>query len=332
MLENSLLIIDGSAMLSKHYYGTIPKELFKEKDEDKIEELQQQIKHTSYGSYTNAVISMLTSILNIIKNYHPKYMVVCFDITRHTFRQELFEEYKGTRKSIPNPLSEQFQLMIQVLEAIGITVLYSNKYEADDLAGTISHKFEKDVDVYILTRDQDYYQLATENTTILMMQTNEEKLNNLETKFERTRTFENAFPFNTREVKEYTGVFPYQIPDLKGIAGDVSDNIPGIHGVNTTAKYLLNVYSSIEELYTDLEKMKQDENYKRLQIKIWKEQGMKRSPYNMLIKNHAKEDGLLSKKLATIVKNIPLNITLEEMMVDINEDNLEMIKNVLEIK
>lgn len=332
MLTDSLLMIDGSAMLSKHYYGTIPKELFKEKNSEKIEVLQREIKQTSYGVYTNAVTSMLCSIMNIIKNYHPKYMVVCFDTMKNTFRQQIYSQYKETRRQTPNPLIEQFQLMQQILESIGIKVIISSKYEADDYAGTLAHKFEKDVDVYILTRDQDYYQLATNRTTILMMQTNEEKLSLLEKRFNKHRYFENSFPFNTKEVKDWIGVYSYQIPDLKGIAGDVSDNIPGIDGINTAAKNLLNVYSSIEELYSDLEKMKYDSVYKQIQIKIWKSTGLKRSPYNMLIKNGAREQAIMSKKLATIIKTIPLDLALDNLTVNINENNLETIKNILELE
>ena len=331
MLENSLLIIDGSALLSKHYYKTIPKELFKEKDLEKIEELQQQIQHTSYGTYINGVNSMLNSILNILENDPPMYLIVCFDITKETFRKKIYSEYKGTRKQIPTPLCEQFKLMIQILESIGIPVICSDKYEADDYAGSIAHKFENDVDVYILTRDQDYYQLATEKTTILMMQTKDERLELLEKKFNKIHWYENAFPFKTKEVKDWMGVYPYQIPDFKGLAGDISDNIPGVYGINTAAKPLLNVYTSIEELYTDIEKMKKNEDYKKIQVKIWKQHGIKRSPYNMLIKENALESALLSKKLATIIKTIPIKESLTDFILNINTNNLNMIKSILEL-
>ena len=331
MLSNSLLIIDGSALLSKYYYGSIPKELFSEKNQEKIKELQKQIKQTSYGTYTNAVEAMLRNVLDIVKKYNPKYLAVCFDLTRNTFRKKIYSKYKSTRKDTPYPLIEQFDLAIQSLKSIGITVVCSNDYEADDYAGTLANKFEQDTDVYILTRDQDYYQLATNKTTVLMMQTNEEKLKLLENKFNRQRYFENSFPFNIEEVKEWTGVYPYQIQDLKGIAGDASDNIPGITGVNTAAKSLLNIYATIEDLYNDLEKMKKDNTYKESQIKLWKSTGLKRSPYNRLIKDEAKEQALMSKKLATIVKNIPLNIQLDDLKVNINEDNLKMLKMILEL-
>ena len=331
MLTNSLLIIDGSAMLSKHYYSTIPKELFKETNPDIIKELKKEIKQTSYGVYTNGITSMLNSLFDIINIYQPTYMVICFDTMKDSFRKKIYRDYKSKKKIPPDQLIEQIKLMIQILESIGIKTISSSKYEINDYAGTLSHKFEKDVNVYILTRNQDYYQLATNKTTILMMQTNEEKLKLLEKKFKKDRYFENSFPFNIKEVKELVGVFPYQIPDLKGLSGNVSDNIPGIYGVNTAAKYLLNIYSSIEELYSDLEKMKTDELYKNLQMKIWKNTGLKRSPYNKLIKIGTKEQALMSKQLATIVKTIPINISLNDLFLNINEKNLEMIKTIFEL-
>lgn len=331
MLSNGLLIIDGSAMLSKHYYKTIPKELFKEKNSEKITELENEILHTSYGTYTNAVASMLDSILMIIKEYYPKYMIVCFNTEENTYKRNIFSDYRKNKREIPELLKEQFKLIEQVLSAIGIQIIYSDKYGAEDYAGTIAHKFEQDVDVYILARNQNYFQLATEKTTILMMQTNETKVEELEKKFKKEVYFENSFPFNIDTVKTFTGVFPSQIPDLRSITGDVSDNIPGVSGVNTAAKYLLNVYTSMEELYSDLEKMKIDPIYKNLQIKVWKQTGLKRSPYNMLIKEHSKEDAIMSKKLSTILRNIPLDLSLNDLQVNINENNLETVKNILEL-
>lgn len=330
MRQNSLLIIDGLALLSKHYYATIPKELFKEKNIEKIKELQQQIQHTSYGIYTNGVTSMLKSVLNIVEKYKPTYLVICFDVTRNSFRNQLYKEYKATKPTIPNQLQEQISLMIQVLESIGITVLSSTKYESTDFAGTIAKKYEKNIDIFILTRNKDYYQLATDKTTILMMQTKEEKLELLESKFNKKRFFENSFPFNEKEVKEWIGVYPSQISDYKGLAGDVSDNIPGVYGINTAAKYLLNIYNNIEEIYIDLEKMKKDNKYKTMQIKKWKKTGLKRSPYNKLIEIDSKQQALLSRKLATIVTDIPMEIDLNNFAININYKNLETIKQLLE--
>lgn len=154
-----LLIIDGSSMLSTSYYGNLPKSILFAKTEEEKEKHYGQILHTSDGKYTNAMFTMLRTLLGIYKKVKPEYVAFVFDKTRDTFRRtELGADfYKANRKETAKPLKEQFVQMEEFLQEIGCAVFMSDDYEADDYAASLVEKFEgPDLQTYVLTKDHDY--------------------------------------------------------------------------------------------------------------------------------------------------------------------------------
>ena len=174
-----LLIVDGSSMLVTCYYANLPRDVMQAQSDEEKEKAYKRILQTRSGIYTNAVFGMLRIIKSILRFQKPDYMCFCFDLSRNTFRREIYKEYKAQRNETPSPLSLQFKLMEDVLEMLGFTVLYDKQYEADDLAGSVARKFEKDVNTYLITKDHDYLQLVNEYTRVWMVQTSDEKAEEL---------------------------------------------------------------------------------------------------------------------------------------------------------
>lgn len=321
----TLLILDGSSILTTHYYGTLPKEILMEKDIEKREKLYDKILQTKDGIYTNGVFSMLRGFLTWVERINPSHLAICFDVSRNTFRKKLYENYKGNRKETPNPLKQQFILAEKIFEYLGIPVLYHKDYEADDLVASITKKFERKLPVIILTKDRDYYQLVSPNTTLWLMQSKFERQQELLTKYDISGYFpEKSVPFDTNRVKEETGVYPYQIPDLKGLQGDTADNIPGVKNISSAAPILIDLHNSIEGIYDFIEA-----NPQKNVVNFWKENGIKRSPFNSLTKEeanyNAKEMALLSKELATMKTDIEIPFQLTDLSYKLNQEHLKEI-------
>lgn len=150
--------IDCSSLLVSAYYGTLPNSIkYAKTDEEKVSHYGE-IMHDSHGTYVNAVYTTLKSILKLINDDKPDYIVAAFDKSRNTFRREIYPDYKANRSEIQSPLKQQFILMENILEQIGLNVLYSDDYEADDLIGSVVETFKhnKTNDFYLLTKDHDY--------------------------------------------------------------------------------------------------------------------------------------------------------------------------------
>ena len=162
-----LLIIDGSSMLSTSYYGNLPKSILFAKTEEEKERHYPEILHTSDGKYTNAMFTMLRTLLAVYKKVKPEYIAFTFDMTRDTFRRTQLgaDFYKANRKETAQPLKEQFVQMEEFLKKIGCPVFMSMDYEADDYAASLVEKFQgPELQTYVLTKDHDYFQLVSEYT------------------------------------------------------------------------------------------------------------------------------------------------------------------------
>jgi DNA polymerase I len=332
------IVIDGSAILVTNYYANLPKELLWEKDKDKQEELYSKILHNKNGQYTNAIYGTMRFLLKLIKEQNPEYMAIVFDKSRNTFRRKLYPEYKAQRSETPTPLKQQFILIEQILSDIGITVLYDDNYEADDLAGSILHQFENcnNIQTYFITKDVDYMQLINERTRGWMYLANK-KVQELREKYyglwiapKECPLPDRIFEFTESTCEAEYGVKPYQIPDLKGLAGDKSDNIPGVAGVGEASVIpLLNEYGTIEAIYEEIESVSGDKEAEAKLNAFWKEcLGISRSPLNKLKEN--KDIALLSKQLATIKADCEIDKELENYRVDINKIKMQEVLEDLE--
>ena len=175
------LIIDGSSMLSSSYYGNLPKQILFAKTEEERAKHYDKIMHAADGTYTNGIFTMLRTVLKIIKNQKPDHIAFVFDKTRNTFRRELYVDYKGTRGETPLPLKQQFILAEEMLQEMGFPVFFSDEYEADDFAGSITEKFWQQDAIVLMTKDADYLQLVSDerNVRAWMVQVSQEKADKL---------------------------------------------------------------------------------------------------------------------------------------------------------
>ncbi len=222
---NKLLLIDGNSILNRAFYG--------------LPDLT-----TKDGRHTNAVLGFLNIIFRVIDDVKATHICVAFDVKHSTFRHEMYKEYKGTRKSMPDELREQLPLIKEVLKAMNITIIERPGYEADDILGTLSRVGEKQgYSVVLLSGDRDLLQLATDNIMVKLPKTKAGKT-----------VIEDYF---AEDVKEAYGVDPVTFIDMKGLMGDTSDNIPGVPKIGEkTAGKLLIEYGSLDGIYENIDSMK----------------------------------------------------------------------------
>jgi len=241
------------------------------------------IMKTSFGVYTNAVYAFSNMMEKAIKLINPDYCVVAFDKGKHTFRHEIAEDYKGGRKPTPEELVGQFALVREMLDAYNIKYLEFDDIEADDIIGSIAKKY--DFETCIFSSDHDLLQLIDKTTSVYMMKKGMSDIAKLD---------EEAL-FNEYQLK------PFQIIEFKGLAGDSSDNIHGVEGIGEkTATKLLNDYDSCEGIYEHIEEIKG-----KLKEKLI----------------NGKESCFISKKLATIKTDVPIDYDLDFFKFNLNRQS-----------
>ncbi len=339
-MKEYLLIIDGSSLLSTQFYGNLPPVILGAKTPEEKEKHFHRIMQTSKGQYTNAVFGFLRTLLKMLEVQKPTHLAVTWDLTRDTFRREMYADYKANRSEVMVPLKEQFALCQEVLARMGVKQYMDMRYEADDFSGSLNRTFSKEVPVCILTKDHDYLQLAGENTTIWLLHSNQSKADELFTKYHMKKEAclcpEKTFPLTPELIKKEYGVEPSSVASLKGLQGDSSDNIKGVPGIGPqTATALIGHYKSVAKLYEAIHTAGAD-GAKELASR-WKEElGIKRNPINFLCKESETElvgekAAFLSEKLATIYTEIPIEETLDQLAVSIDWNALKQVLHELEI-
>lgn len=339
-MESKLLIIDGSSILSTCYYATLPPSLrFGEKGltEDSLKSRYKDILQTSKGIYTNGVYSMLKTFLKVVNSTNATHVAIVWDVSRNTFRRQLYKEYKGTRSSTPVPLKEQFSTAQKMFSDIGVYQLLYENYEADDLAGSLAKRFENQFDkIIIVTKDQDYLQLVSDKTTVCLgvsakkYQEYSVLSNTASRKTAEKDSFQGFFPFTPDLLMDVYGLKPHQIIDWKAIAGDSSDNIPGIQGVgDLTAKNLLKSFNGLKELQEYAMSKVDDKEF----FETCKALGIKRNPRKYIVEDlNDKNLGQLSYKLATIKTDVPIEIGIKELAWDEQQEVIKSVGAKLEFK
>lgn len=221
-MSQKLVLIDGHSILNRAFYG--------------VPDLTN-----SQGFHTNAIYGFLNIMFKILEEETPDYLAVAFDVHAPTFRHEIYQEYKGTRKPMPEELREQVPVMKQMLQAMGICIVEQAGLEADDILGTLAVRAEKEgMEVALVSGDRDLLQIASEHIKIRIPKT----------KGGRTEV-ENYY---AEDVKERYQVTPKQFIDLKALMGDTADNIPGVPKVGEkTATELMLQFGSLENIYVNLE-------------------------------------------------------------------------------
>lgn len=258
------VFIDGLSILNRAFYG-IP------------------TLTNSEGLHTNAVYGFLNIMFKIIDEEKPDYIAVAFDVSAPTFRHNMYTDYKGTRKAMPDELREQIPVIKEVLHSMGILTIEQEGYEADDILGTLSRKCQAlDMDVSIISGDRDLLQLATEKIKIRIPKTK--------------ATGTEIEDYYAQDVLNKYQVTPKEFIDLKALMGDSSDNIPGVPGIGEkTGIKIISAYKNIENAYKHAGEIKPKKASENL-VTFW-------------------EQAKLSKTLATIETSCPIDVSVESMSV-----------------
>lgn len=275
MNNKKLMIIDGSSLVHRAFYA-LP------------------LLTTKGGVFTNGVYGFLTMLYRIRDQEQPDYICVAFDRKGPTIRHKEYSEYKGTRDKTPSELSQQFPVLKEILQNLGIKTVDMEDYEADDIAGTLARiGEEKGMEVLLVTGDKDYLQLATEKSQVLITKKGISEMEGYD---------------KARIVQDY-GIDPKQFIDVKGLMGDKSDNIPGVPGIGEkTALKLVKEFGDMEGVY---------ENIDSVSGKKLKEN---------LIEN--KQIAFLSRRLGEIILNVPLDFQVSDLLV--GEENTLKLKEMYE--
>jgi DNA polymerase-1 len=316
-----LVLLDSSAIIHRAYHGLPPLS-------------------THDGVLVNAVYGYITTYFKVIDEFKPKYIVATFDEKGPTIRHHEYKEYKAHRPALPDDLIKQFQYVKDVCKVLNIPVISLRGYEADDVIGTIVQKirnskseilnkskiqisnnknhsklkaYSLQLMTIIVTGDMDALQLVNDNVLVYSM----------------SRGIKKAEIYDEAKVKEKYGFLPNQLIDYKALRGDPSDNIPGVPGVGEkTATTLIQSFGTLENLYKQILNLKpetlnkseiQNPNILKLKIK------------NLLIEY--KDQAFMSKKLATIIKDVPIDFNLSDALThDYDKKKAEALFRKLEFK
>jgi len=273
MEKKRLIIIDSNALIHRAYHALPPLT-------------------TKKGELVNAVYGFFLVFLKVLKDFQPNYVVAVFDSPAPTFRHKEFKEYKAKRQKAPEELYQQIPKVKEILERFNIPIFEKEGFEADDIIGAISKQASRkqifpEIETIIVTGDLDVLQLVDKNTKIYVLK----------------RGVKDSVLYDQKEVeKKYQGLKPFQVPEVKGLQGDPSDNIPGVPGIGEkNAVKLIKQFGNLENLYQKIEKQY---SFASENINI--------SPRLLTVLREYKEQAFLSRELAKIKLNVPIDFNLEK--------------------
>jgi DNA polymerase-1 len=278
--KKRLVLIDGHAILHRAYYA-FPATL-----------------KTRRGELVNAVYGFIRMLLVVLKELHPEYVAVAFDLPEPTFRHKEFIGYQVQRPKMDSELADQIERVKEVVRTLNIPIFAVKGFEADDVIGTLAKQgAKKGVEAVIVTGDRDIMQLVSSKVKV----------------YAPVKGFSQAKLFGEKDVRELLGVKPEQIVDYKALVGDPSDNYPGVPGIGPkTAVSLLSRFPSFTQIYQNVGKMEP-----RLAHKL----------------TEGVESATLSRKLAEIVTNVPIKLNLKACVVhDYDQEKAKRLFTELEFK
>ncbi len=256
---DKLFIIDGNSLIFRAFYALPPM-------------------YNSQRTPTNAVFGFVKMLTNIITKNSPKYMAVAFDAGKHTFRHNIYADYKGTRKPMPDELRSQLPIVKDLLKQMNITVIEIPEIEADDIIGSLSKKY--DIDKVLISGDRDLLQLITPNCRVWLTQ----------------KGLTDIADLDEKGLMEKYGIKPYQVIEMKSIMGDTSDNIPGVKGIGEkTASKLISEYANLDNIYANIDAI---------------------SGKTKTLLQEQKDMAYISRELATIKTDCELDYALEDLTYD----------------
>lgn len=272
MNKEKLVIIDGNSLLFRAYFAMRPMV-------------------TKEGLHTQGIFAFVNMLEKIKNDFKPDYLVVAFDVSKNTFRHEIYKDYKAGRQKTPQELLDEIPVIHDVLKAMNIKVMELESFEADDIIGTVTKcASEKRINSIVITGDKDELQLIDENTAVII---NRKGM----TEFDE---------YDEAKMRERYGLTPVQFIDLKGLMGDNSDNLPGVPGVGEKKGIaLLREYKTLDNVI---------ENKDNIKGKLGEN-----------IRNNI-ESALMTRRLATIRRDVPIEIKWEEMKC--NDPNIEKLTEI----
>lgn len=258
-MSKKLVLIDGNSILYRAFFA-LP------------------LLSNDKGVYTNAVFGFTKMLFKILEDEKPTHLLVAFDAGKTTFRHKTYAEYKGGRQKTPPELSEQFNLVKELLDASSIKHYQLDQYEADDIIGTLTREGEKEgFNVQVITGDKDMLQLVSEHTQVQLTKKGLSEIDAYTPSF----------------LKEKLALDPSQIIDMKALMGDNSDNIPGVPGVGEkTAIKLLKQFETLENIYENLDQVSGKKLKEKLEVN--------------------KEAAFMSRELVTINQKSPIDVELND--------------------
>ena len=280
-MKKTFLIIDAFGILYRYHFIFLKRPLLNSK-----------------GQNVSSINGFMRTYFSLINTYPAEYVAIALDSSRKTFRNEIYKEYKENRESMPDDLRSQIPILYNLIDALGISRIVLDNYEADDIVGTIAEKNKKEnIKTIIYSPDKDILQLVCDDVRVVASNKDNELME-----------------YDAEAVKEKRGVYPNQIIDLLALMGDASDNIPGVKGVGEkTALKLLEEYKSLDGIYENIDSIKG-----KIQEKLLE----------------SKDMAYMSYKLATIERDIKdFNLDYNEIASSkINIDEVNKILDELELK
>ena len=280
-MKKTFLIIDAFGILYRYHFIFLKRPLLNSK-----------------GQNVSSINGFMRTYFSLINTYPAEYVAIALDNSRKTFRNEIYKEYKENRESMPDDLRSQIPMLYELIDALGISRIVLDNYEADDIVGTIAERNKKEnIKTIIYSPDKDILQLVDDDVRVVASNKDNELME-----------------YDRETVKEKRGVYPNQIIDLLALMGDASDNIPGVKGVGEkTALKLLEEYESLDGIYKNIDSIKGKVQEKLLE---------------------SKDTAYMSYKLATIERDIKdFNLDYNEIASNkINIDEVNRILDELELK
>ncbi|HWV25513.1 MAG TPA: DNA polymerase I [Thermomicrobiales bacterium] len=277
----TIVLVDGFGLIFRAYYALPPSIA------------------TAEGEQTNAVFGFASMLLDVLRQREPDYAVIALE-SGHTFRHEMYPDYKGTRAEMPEDLRGQIDRVLELIDALNIPIQKKDLYEADDIIGTLSRKLaDEGHNVIIITGDSDLLQLVDDNILVVLP---------------GTRRFGDVREYDPAAVIERYGFGPEFVPDYKALVGDTSDNIPGVPGIgDKTAKKLIAEFGPLEEIIAHVDDVTPTRARNALSANI--------------------EQARKSKELATIVRNVDLDFDLNTAHVhDFDRETITDLFRTLEFR
>ncbi|WP_300368454.1 DNA polymerase I [Brachyspira sp.] len=275
-MKKTFLIIDAFGILYRYHFIFLKRPLLNSK-----------------GQNVSSINGFMRTYFSLINTYPAEYTAIALDSSRKTFRNEIYKEYKENRESMPDDLRSQIPILYNLIDALGISRIVLDNYEADDIVGTIAEKNKKEnIKTIIYSPDKDILQLVDDDVRVVASNKDNELME-----------------YDKEAVKEKRGVYPNQIIDLLSLMGDASDNIPGVKGVGEkTAIKLLEEYNSLDGIYENIDSIKG-----KLQEKLLE----------------SKDNAYMSYKLATIERNIK-DFNLDYNKIESSKINAEEVNKILD--